>query len=118
VAPNGHLVFTTSADGSNRLYDLRTGTGRPVRGLRAADRVLRWSPDGKSLWVWQTDTMPMMIERVDNATDQRARLTTLVPQSGQGVTRVVEVGRADDPRVYMYATVVQKSQLFVIEGAR
>jgi hypothetical protein len=46
-----HLVFTTSTDGSNRLYDLRTGSGRPVRGLRAADRVLRWSPDGKSLWV-------------------------------------------------------------------
>jgi hypothetical protein len=62
--------------------------------------------------------MPIMIDRVDIATDQRARLTTLVPQSGQGVTRVMEVGLADDPRVYMYGTVVQRSQLFVIEGAR
>jgi len=118
VSPDGHLVVTTSPDGSNRLYDLRTGSGRPVRGLRAADRVLRWSPDGKSLWVWQTDTMPIMIDRVDIATDQRARLTTLVPQSGQGVSHVFGVGLADDPRVYMYGTVVQSSQLFVIEGAR
>jgi hypothetical protein len=118
VSPNGHLVFTTSADGSNRLYDLRTGSGRPVRGLRAADRMLRWSPDGKSLWVWQTDIMPIVIDRVDIATDQRARLTSLVPQSGQGLSRVFGVGLADDPRVYMYGTVVQRSQLFVIEGAR
>jgi Tol biopolymer transport system component len=118
VSPDGHLVFATSADGSNRLYDLRTGSGRPVRGLRAADRVLRWSPDGKSLWVWQTDTMPITIDRLDIATDQRARLTTLVPQSGQGVSRVIGVGLADDPHVYMYGTVVQRSHLFVIEGAR
>jgi eukaryotic-like serine/threonine-protein kinase len=118
VSPDGHLVLTTSPDGSNRLYDLRTRSGRPVRALRAADRVLRWSPDGKSLWVWQTDTMPIMIDRVDIATDQRARLTTLVPQSGQGVSHIIGVGLADDPRVYMYGTVVQSSQLFVIEGAR
>jgi hypothetical protein len=97
---------------------LRTVSGRPVQGLRAADRVLRWSPDGKSLWVWQADTLPVVINRVDIATDQRARLTTFTPQSGQGLTRTADVGLADDPRVYSYGSVVQRSQLFVIEGAR
>jgi len=118
VSPDGHLVLTTSPDGSNRLYDLRTGSGHPVRGLRAADRVLRWSPDGKSLWVWQPDTLPIVIDRVDIATDQRSHLFTFVPQSGQGVMHVNDVSVADDPRVYSYGSNVQRSQLFTIEGAR
>jgi eukaryotic-like serine/threonine-protein kinase len=118
VSPDGHLVLTTSPDGSNRLYDLRTVSGRPVHGLRAADRVLRWSPDGKALWVWRADTLPIVIERVDIATDQRVRLTTFIPQSGEGLRRTADVGLADDPRIYSYGSVVERSRLFVIEGAR
>ena len=118
VSPDGHLVFTTSPDGSNLLYDLRTSSGRPVRGLRAGDQVLRWSPDGKSLWVWQTDTLPIVIDRLDIATDQRARLTTFVPQSGQGVMHTVDVSLADDPHVYSYGSRVVRSQLFQIEVSR
>ena len=118
VSPDGHLVLTTSPDGSNRLYDLRTGSGHPVHGLRAADQVLRWSPDGKSLWVRETDSLPVVIDRVDIATPLRARLATFVPQSGQGLRRSADIGLADDPRVYSYGSVVQRSQLFVIDGAR
>ena len=118
VSPDGHLVFATSPDGSNRLYDLRTGSGHPLRGLRAADQVLRWSPDGKSLWVWQADTLPVVIDRVDIATAERTRVTTFVPQSGQNLRRSADIGLADDPRIYSYGSVVQRSQLFVIDGAR
>jgi eukaryotic-like serine/threonine-protein kinase len=119
VSPDGHLVFATSPDGSNRLYDLRTGSGRSVPGLRASDQVVRWSPDGKSLWVWQSLTLPIAVDRVDIAGGQRAGLMTFVPStSGQGMTRIVDLSLADDPRVYSYGTIVQTSQLFVIEGAR
>ena len=118
VSPDGHLVLTTSPDGSNRLYDLRAGSGRPVHGLRATDRVLRWSPDGKALWVWQTDTLSVVIERVDIATDQRAHLTTIIPLGGEGLRNTADIGLADDPRIYSYSSVVQRSRLFVVEGAR
>ena len=119
MSPDGQLVLTTSTDGSNHLYDLRTGTARSVQGLRGGEQVIRWSPDGKSLWVWQPDTLPVAVDRVDIAAGQRARLTTFDPQTGgQGMMRVVDVSLADDPRVYSYGIVVQTSQLFVIEGAR
>ena len=118
VSPDGHLVLTTSPNGSNRLYDLRTGSARPVHGLRAADRVLRWSPDGKALWVWQTDTLSVVIERVDIATDRRAHLTTIIPLGGGGLRSTADIGLADDPRIYSYSSVVQRSRLFVIEDAR
>lgn len=118
-SPDGQLVFTTSPDGSNRMYDLRTGAGRPVPGLRASDQVVRWSPDGKSLWVWQPQTLPVAVDRVDIAGGQRTGLMTFVPStSGQGMTRIVDLSLADDPRVYSYGTIVQTSQLFVVEGAR
>ena len=80
--------------------------------------MIRWSPDGKSLWVWQSDTLPVVVDRLDISTEQRARLTTFIPETGQGAIRITDVSLADDPRVYSYSTIVQTSQLFVIEGAR
>ena len=118
VSPDGNLVFTTSPDGSDRLYDMRSNSGRAVHGLHSGDQVIRWSPDGKSLWVWQSDTLPVVVDRLDISTEQRARLTTFIPETGQGAIRITDVSLADDPRVYSYSTIVQTLQLFVIEGAR
>jgi hypothetical protein len=117
MSSDGHLLLSTWTDGSRHLVDLRTDIAQSLSGLHGDDEVIRWSPDGKSLWVWKPDTLPVSVDRVDIATGRRSHLTTFVPQMGKGVMRIVDVSLADDPRVYSYETIVQPSQLFVIEGA-
>ena len=117
MSSDGHLLLSTWTDGSRHLVDLRTDIVQSLSGLHGDDEVIRWSPDGKSLWVWKPDTLPVSVDRVDIATGRRSHLTTFVPQMGKGVMRITNVSLADDPRVYSYETIVQPSQLFVIEGA-
>jgi hypothetical protein len=118
VSPDGHQFLGRDAAGANIVYDLRTDSVRPLRGLLAGDDVIRWSPDGKSLWVWRADTLPIIIDRIDVATGQRTLLETLVPPGDQGLRHIVAVTLADDPRVYAYGAGRVISQLFVVEGAR
>ncbi len=118
ASPDGQRVLTVSASGRARLHDLRDGSSRLVSGLRARDRLIRWSPDGESIWVWRADTLPIPVNRVDITTGHRERLETLVPRADPGMLQIFAVTLADDPRVYAYDALQYTSQLFVIEGAR
>jgi hypothetical protein len=126
-APFGHLLLA-SPDGTmfvaqrtGEIAELHAagggnGSPRPVPGFRRGDVIVRWSPDGRSLWVRATGRL--RVERIDIATGARSLLIDIPTPSGSAIRSAGPLRLADDPRVYVYQLTKKTSQLFTVEGVQ
>jgi hypothetical protein len=90
MTPDGYREFST-----------RDSTSQSVPGVLPGDQLIRYSPNGKSLWVRTANAQPVRVEQVDLKSGKR---TPLLPEFGApraGVLNVSEVALADDPRNYV-----------------
>ena len=120
VSPDSTLVLVrrgAAGAGVFQLYPLAGGAPRVVSALDKDDRVLRWSPDGRSLIVAR-GRLPVSIERVDLAPGRRDLIKLLSPGETAGVMGIGGFAVADDPNVYAYMVNQALSRLFLVEGAR
>ena len=84
----------------------------------AREEVVRWSTDGKSVYVFDPREIPSRVERFTTSTGKRDLVMMLGTENLTGLTRVIQVSMADDPQVYAYSCYRMLSQLFIIDGAR
>jgi hypothetical protein len=82
------------------------------------DYLMRWSPDGRSVWVQGTTDLGTHIDQVDVATGRRSPLVVMQPASRSGLLGIDVPSMADNPRAFAYVLRVRDSRLFVVEGAR
>jgi serine/threonine protein kinase/Tol biopolymer transport system component len=118
LSPDGKLVLARSSDGSWAIFPLEGGAPRPMPGLMAREEAVRWSTDGRSVYVFNPRQVPCRVERFTLATGQRDLVMLLGTENRTGLTRVVSVSMADDPNVYAYSCYRMLSQLFAVDGAR
>jgi Tol biopolymer transport system component len=118
LSPDGKLVLARSSNGTWTAYPVDGGEPRSVAGLTPSDRTIRWSMDGRSVFVFTPREVPSRVERFTLATGRRDLMMVVGAESQTGLTRVVDVSMADDPRVYAYSCYRILSSLFVVDGAR
>jgi Tol biopolymer transport system component len=118
LSPDGEQVLARSSDGSWAAYRVEGGEPKPVTGLTARDETIRWSTDGRSVYVFDPREVPSRVERFTLATGRRDLVMVVGSENRIGLTRVTWVSMADDPRVYAYSCYRQLSSLFVVDGAR
>jgi serine/threonine protein kinase len=106
-----------SALGSAYRIERELGRGGMATVYLSVERILRWSPDGRSVWVGDL-LSPMRVEQVDVATGRRKPLITITPPERAAISHIVHLSLADDPRVYAYSGVSWTSQLYLVEGVR
>ncbi len=94
---------------------MRDGTTQNVPGLASNEFVIRYSPDGRSLWTMQKNSRPVRIEQVDLRTGARSRLLDFSTH-GAILPDKPEVSLADDPRTYAYMESESASYLFELKG--
>ena len=126
VTPEGVTGGVVSPDG--RFAAVRRVTGdylmcseqgaRPIPSLGTDDLLIRWSPDGKSLWIFKPAEVPTRIDRLDPATGRREPLLEITPREKSGFLTIMSVSLADDPKAYAYTTWEYSSRLFTIEGVK
>ncbi len=116
-SPDGKLVLAFTG-GKASLYPVAGGTPQPLPLLTVEDRVLRWSPDGRALWLWRRGSMPVRIEGFDLETGRREAIEEIAPRDRAGLLGIMYVSLADDPGFYVYNSSQSVSHLFVVEGAR
>jgi hypothetical protein len=85
---------------------------------QAEGEFLRWSPDGRALWVWNRAAQELKVDRVDVATGARSPLVSLTTPTGVPLFAIIAVTLADDPRVYAYSLWGYTSELFTVRGVR
>jgi hypothetical protein len=101
ASPDGEHFVAATGEGY-RQFAVADGTSQPVPGIKRADEVLRYSPDGKFLWTWHPKVQPVRVEQIDLATGSRSLLLPPFAPRRAGVTGVGYVALADDPHTYAY----------------
>ncbi len=119
VAPDGQFVVASAADGTITRYGVRDGAATAITGVTSKDVVLRYSPDGRALWVMRADALPVRLERVDLATGVRTFLPVL-PFAGRrsGVLYVSWVTLADNPKNFAWIEREVVSDVFEVKGLK
>ncbi len=117
VSPGG-LQILYSKLGTWFIQPVAGGTAQTVPGLTTDDRLIRWSADGLSVYVYRVADMPFRFERLDLATGRRVVIGEVAPADRAGVIYSKGAALSDDTKSYAYSYERTTSQLFVVEGAR
>jgi Tol biopolymer transport system component len=118
VSPDGKFVAAVGPQRSGMLYPVEGGEARPIAALGAGEFPLRFSPDGRSLYVWKRGDLPARVSRIDLESGRREVWKDLLPADPAGVERISNVLVTPDGKGYAYCYARLLSDLFVVEGLK
>ena len=93
VSPDGLQILYLKLGGTYFVQFAGGGTTQPAPGLTPDDQVIRWSADGRSVYVYRPTNVPFRIERLDLASGRRVLIREVAPADRTGVLWLG--GRAD-----------------------
>jgi Tol biopolymer transport system component len=118
VSPDGLHILYSKTGGTYFIQRAGSGTAQPVPELTTDDQVIRWSADGRAVYVYRPAQVPFRLERLDLASGRRVLIREVAPADRIGVLYGMGAALTDDTRSYAYDFKRMTSQLFVVEGAR
>jgi Tol biopolymer transport system component len=122
VSPDGRSVVASVAGTGLMLYPVDGSPSGPVRGGAAHDEPLRWSVDGRWLFVrraaFQVHTIRVWIDRIDMVAGNREPWKELTPTDPAGVRAIGAVHITPDGKSYVYALYATLGDLYLAEGLR
>jgi Tol biopolymer transport system component len=118
ITPDGRFVVAQGGD--PRIFPLEEmGEGRALRGLESGDTPLRWSGDGRSLFLHAAGGgLPARVVRLDPASGRREPWMSLQPTDPAGVVGVGSIVLTPDGRTYVYEYIRALSDLYLVQGMR
>jgi predicted Ser/Thr protein kinase len=118
LGPDGRSAVAVEPEGMPWLYPLEGGEPQAVPGATAEDTPIRWTADGRSLYVQRGFGAPARIEILDVATGQRRVWKELTPPDPAGVVSMGPIVISADGSSYVYSYRRLLDDLFVAEGLR
>ncbi len=118
VSPDGKFVAVNGPDTRLTIYPTDGGPPTAVPGTEPNDQALRWTPDGRSLYVWHSTAPPGRIDLVEVATGRRTLWKELPPPDPAGVLQVGPAVISADARSYVYSYRRVLYELFLATGLR
>jgi Tol biopolymer transport system component/tRNA A-37 threonylcarbamoyl transferase component Bud32 len=116
VAPDGRRMLIEVPGQPLHLGTIGGDSARPIAGLSATDNVVRWSPDGRALWLRRRNSF--VVDRFDLETGRRDKILDVPVPVTPAIVAFSSLVLADDPRVFAYSTNRASSALFLVQGAR
>jgi hypothetical protein len=116
VSPDGRWIATADAGERLALYPVDGGEPRPVAGDTRGKQVIRFSGDGRALYLFAHGEVPARVVRHDLETGEETPWRELVPRDAAGITHVCPVVIAADGQSYAYSFVRHMSELFLLRG--
>jgi serine/threonine protein kinase len=116
ISPDEKWVAARALDDGVYLFPL-SGGGAPTRlpGTDAGDWPIRWSADGKGVYVFRRGQLPCDVFRVDVETGRKDRVTTFKPPEAPGLASVNRALITPDGQSWAYSYQRTLSDLFVVE---
>ena len=118
VAPDGRWMAASRSGAPLALYPVDGGPPRPLPRSSAEDEPLRWSGDGRFLFVRRGGGVPARIERVEIATGARQPWKELQPADPAGLHGINSVRITPDGKSYAYTFASSMSALYLAEGLK
>jgi len=125
VTPDGVVGLLISPDGQwviadRQMYPLASGAPRPIGHLDERDTIIRWTPDGRGLFVSRTlESRALEVARFDLASGART-VVRQVPSiaRGGGMNWSGNLLLSADASAYVYGYRLTLSDLFLAKGLR
>jgi hypothetical protein len=126
AVPSDNLSFTavTGDEATPVIVQLDDGAPVPIVGLAPGDWPLRWSSDGRVLYVLDAGAsghplqLPARVFRLDTRTHERTLWKTFAPSDSAGLRTIGLVLPTPDGRHYVYDYQRTLSELFLVSGLR
>ncbi len=118
LSPDGKEAFANAPDGRLTVYPVDGTEARSVPGTSLADSPIRWTSDGRGIFVQPRATLPARIERVDVASGERTLVRELTPPDPAGVVAIRPVHLAADGEAYVYSYKRLLDELYILDGLR
>ncbi|MGH9369744.1 MAG: TolB family protein, partial [Thermoanaerobaculia bacterium] len=118
VSPDGRSVLVAGPDRRIAVYSIEPSEPRPVPGLGIEDLSIRWTADGRSLYVWRSSAPPGRIDLVDVETGRRTLWKEFRPPDPAGVLQVGPVVITPDGSSYVYSYRRVLDELHLATGIR
>jgi len=116
LAPDGRWAVAADAEGTPRLYPMEGGEPRAIPGVTPEDRPVRWSADGRSIYVARGVHARVVVEIVDVASGQRRPWRELRPPDPAGVVSIGPIVMTADGSAYAYSYRRLLDDLFLADG--
>jgi Tol biopolymer transport system component len=117
LSPDGRFIITyehARPEAPFALQPLDGGEATPVPGLEPGDEPIRWSADGRSLFV-RAGRLPARIFRLDVASGRRTPWKEIAPEDPTGVPAVATILPTPDGSAWAYHYLRLLSELYVVE---
>ncbi len=118
LSPDGKFVAAIGPDPKGALYPVDGGGPRPIPGLEAGEFPLRWSADGRWLYVRKPDELPARVFLIEVDTGRRMLWKELMPGDSAGVGRIYTILLTPDGKSYAYDYERSLSDLYLAEGLK
>jgi hypothetical protein len=118
ISPDGRLVAAVGPEHKGILVPVDGGETKALAGVEQGEFPLRFSADGRSVYLWKRGDVPARVTRLEVATGRREVWKDLLPADPAGVERISNVLVAPDGKGYAYCYARLLSDLFVVEGLR
>jgi len=118
VSPDGRLVAALGPGGDGVLYSIEGDSSRPIPGWQRGETPIRWSADGRSLYVGSISTKRIGVSLVDVTTGERRPWRDLSPADLAGVRRIYYPLISADGATYAFTYMRFLADLYLAEGIR
>jgi Tol biopolymer transport system component/predicted Ser/Thr protein kinase len=118
LSPDGRTAIALAADGTPTLYPIEGGEPRPLPGATRDDVPIRWTADGRGVYVQRGRELPPRVDRIDVASGERRLWKELPLPDPAGVMTVGPIRLSADGDSYVYSYRRAADDLMVATGAR
>ena len=121
VSPDGKLLFVLKDLGENavdEIVSLDDGTETPIAGKEARDIPIRWTEDGRGIYVFKREGLPVRIFRLDPWTGKKDLVKEFMPADPGGITGMSTVTMTPDAKTFAFNYRRRISELFLVEGLK
>jgi hypothetical protein len=118
VSPDGSMIAAAMASGQVMLLPLDGGPARPLALSGPNDIPIQWTPDGRSLFVFDPSELPGKVTKIELASGRRETWREIVPVDREGVSGVAAVAVNRDASAFAFSYRHFLSKLYLVKGLR
>ncbi|HEY4565205.1 MAG TPA: hypothetical protein VIJ36_19645, partial [Thermoanaerobaculia bacterium] len=118
ISPDGRQVAALDADGRMWIFPMEAGLPRLAPGFIPGDELLRWSADGRAVFLWRSSDSPLRIFRLDLATGEKTLFREIRFPDPAGIYTTTTLVMTPDGGSYAYSYGRMLSTLYLVEGLK
>ncbi|MFZ2493960.1 MAG: protein kinase [Thermoanaerobaculia bacterium] len=115
ATPDGNFVLGRNEDRRFHLYPVAGGPAQPVPALLSGDVPLRFTTDGRTVFVATFGKIPAVLTRVDLTTGAREMWAEVMPADPAGLINVGPAWPTPDGRTLVYSYTRLLSDLYLVD---